>query len=198
MAKREGPIVMANETIVRVFRSTNTIAKASKAACGFRRWCSQRKCSTSNGIPNRSRSKSSARATTGRAVEFKRRLTLAVARAAMLAVTISTADAQQKTPAEILAVAAEHGRETLQALRTFSYYAELTIETVSQSDTITGKYYRFSKISCAPDGTREEKILENTSTLPVDVHIGTNAANNLTRVYQFAITPETLSLYEVS
>ncbi|HYV03256.1 MAG TPA: hypothetical protein VFB82_01650 [Blastocatellia bacterium] len=116
----------------------------------------------------------------------------------MLAVTISTADAQQKTPAEILAVAAEHGRETLQALRTFSYYAELTIETVSQSDTITGKYYRFSKISCAPDGTREEKILENTSTLPVDVHIGTNAANNLTRVYQFAITPETLSQYEVS
>lgn len=112
--------------------------------------------------------------------------------------TISTAAAQQKSPAEILALAAQHGKETLQALRSFSYYAELTIETVSQSDTITGKYYRFSKISYAADGTREEKVLENKSTLPVDVYIGTNAANNLTRVYQFAITPETLSQYELS
>ena len=126
------------------------------------------------------------------------RLKLTITQAAFLALTVSTAAAQQKPPADILALAAEHGKEAVQALRSFSYYAELTIETVSQSDTITGKYYRFSKISYAPDGTREEKILENTSTLPVDVYIGTNAANNLTRVYQFAITPETLTQYELS
>lgn len=146
------------------------------------------------------RPKSSTLATSesNRAVEFKRRLVISLALAVVLAASISTAVAQQKPPAEILALAAEHGKETLQALRSFTYYAELTIETVSQSDTITGKYYRFSKISYAPDGTREEKILENTSTLPADVYIGTNAANNLTRVYQFAITPETLSQYELS
>jgi hypothetical protein len=81
-------------------------------------------------------------------------------------------------------------------LRGYTYYAELTIETISQSDTISGKFYRFSVISYAPDGNRQEKILENSSTLPTDVHIGTNAANNLVRVYQFAITPETLDQYE--
>ena len=79
-----------------------------------------------------------------------RRLTLGLAPAvlpAVLVLTISPAAAQQKSPAEILTLAAEHGIEAVQALHAFSYYAELTIETVSQSDTITGKYYRFSKIS---------------------------------------------------
>lgn len=41
-------------------------------------------------------------------------------------------------------------------------------------------------------------MLENSSTLPAEVYIGTNAANNLTRVYQFIVTPETLNLYELS
>lgn len=126
------------------------------------------------------------------------RLFLAPALPAILALTISPAAAQQKSPTEILSLAAEHGKQTLQALREFTYYAELTIETVSPSETITGKYYRFSQISYDRDGSRQEKILENTSTLPADVYIGTNAANNLTRVYQFVITPETLSQYEFS
>jgi hypothetical protein len=105
---------------------------------------------------------------------------------------------QNPSPSEILSRTAEHGKQTLQALREFTYYAELTIETVSDAETITGKYYRFSKVSYTTDGTRQEKVLENTSTLPPGVHIGTNAANNLTRVYQFIITPETLSQYELS
>jgi hypothetical protein len=105
---------------------------------------------------------------------------------------------QNPSPSEILSRTAEHGKETLQALREFTYYAELTIETVSQAETITGKYYRFSQISYAADGTRQEKMLENTSTLPTGVYIGTNAANNLTRVYQFILTPETLNQYDLS
>jgi hypothetical protein len=100
------------------------------------------------------------------------------------------------TPAEILAASAEKGKSLLAALREYTYYTELTIQTVSQSDTITGKFYRFSQISFDPAGKRQERILENTSTLPEEVHIGTNAANNLTRVYQFIITPETLNDYE--
>lgn len=109
---------------------------------------------------------------------------------------LSAQAAQKQTPAEILAAAAESGKQLLAALRGYTYYAELTIQTVSQSDTITGKFYRFSQISFDRDGNRQEKILENTSTLPKDVYIGTNSANNMVRVYQFFITPETLSQFE--
>ena len=117
------------------------------------------------------------------------------------AVLISSSGArpdQKPSPSEILALAAEHGKETLQALRRYTYSAELTIQTVSEANTLTGKYYRFSQISYAADGTRQEKVIETTSTLPSNVYIGTNAANNLTRVYQFIITPETLNQYEMS
>jgi hypothetical protein len=78
----------------------------------------------------------------------------------------------------------------------YIYYAELTIETVSQADTITGKYFRFSQISYAADGTRQERVVEDKSTLPKEVHIGTSSANNLTRVYQFLLTPDTFGKYE--
>jgi len=105
---------------------------------------------------------------------------------------------QRPSPSEILALAAERGKETLQALRRYTYSAELTIQTVSEANTVSGKYYRFSQISYADDGTRREKVIETTSTLPSEVYIGTNAANNLTRVYQFIITPETLNQYEMS
>ena len=105
---------------------------------------------------------------------------------------------QKPSPAEILSAAAERGKELLAALREYTCYAELTIQTVSQSDTITGKYYRFSQISFDREGNREEKVLENTSSLPEGIHIGTNTANNLTRVYQFVITPETLTQYDLN
>ena len=104
--------------------------------------------------------------------------------------------AQKPSPAETLAAAAERGKQLIAAMRGYTYYAELTIQTVSQAETITGKFYRFSQISFDRDGNRQEKILENTSTLPKDVYIGTNSANNMVRVYQFFITPETLSQYE--
>jgi hypothetical protein len=109
-----------------------------------------------------------------------------------------TAAAQTAPQPDILTRAAQRGRELQAALRNYSYYAELTIQTISQSDTITGKFYRFSQVSFDRDGNRQEKILENSSTLPRDVYIGTNAANNLTRVYNFIITPETLTQYELS
>ncbi len=104
--------------------------------------------------------------------------------------------AQAPAPSETLATAAEKGKQLLAALRGYTYYAELTIETVSQADIVTGKYYRFSQISFDRDGNRQEKIFDNTSTLPESVYIGTNAANNLTRVYQFIISPEILNQYE--
>ena len=105
---------------------------------------------------------------------------------------------QRPSPSEILSASAERGRELLAALRNYTYYSELTIQTVSQADTITGKYYRFSQISFDREGNRQEKVLENTSTLPVDVHIGTNTANNLTAVYQFILTPETINQYDLT
>jgi hypothetical protein len=105
---------------------------------------------------------------------------------------------QKAPPPEILSAAAEHGKQLMAALRGYTYYAELTIQTVSQSDIITGKYFRFSQVTFDREGNRQEKILENTSTLTKDVYIGTNAANNLTRVYQFIITPETLDQYQLS
>jgi hypothetical protein len=103
---------------------------------------------------------------------------------------------QKREPDEVLAAASEGGKKLTAALHDYTYYAELTIETLSQADTITGKYYRFSQISFGADGTRQEKVFEDKSTLPKEVYIGTNAANNLTRVYQFMITPETLSQYD--
>ena len=119
----------------------------------------------------------------------------------MIAASASSAEltaSQQLSPTEIISKTAERGAQLVAALRGYSYYAELTIQTVSQSDTITGKFYRFSQVSFDRDGTRREKILENTSNLPKDVYIGTNAANNLTRVYSFMITPETLNQYELN
>ena len=105
---------------------------------------------------------------------------------------------QRPSPSEILLAAAERGKGLLAALQDYSCYAELTIETVSQADTITGKYYRFSHISFDRHGNRQERVLENTSTLPADVPIGTQTANNLTRVYQFIVSPETLNQYELN
>jgi len=105
---------------------------------------------------------------------------------------------QKEAPSEILAVAAERGRSLVAALRGYSYFAEVTIQTVSQADTVTGKYYRFSRISFDRDGRQQEKVIENTSTLPKDIYIGTEDANNLTRVYEFIVTPETLNIYEMS
>jgi len=103
---------------------------------------------------------------------------------------------QKQDPAAVLAAAAESGKRVSAALRNYTCYAELTIETVSQADTVSGKYYRFSQISYTPDGTRHERVLEDKSTLPKEVHIGTTSANNLTRIYQFMLTPDTLGQYE--
>ena len=108
-----------------------------------------------------------------------------------------SADLQQKRdPAEILAVASESGKRVSAALRSYAYYSELTVETVSQADTISGKYYRFSQISYGPDGIRQERVVEEKSTLPKEVHIGTSSANNLIRVYQFMLTPDAFAQYE--
>lgn len=126
---------------------------------------------------------------------------IAVGQALALTLNVLASPAQEPNkpaPNEILTAAAERGSQLQNALRDYTYYAELTIETISQSDTITGKFYRFSQIWFDPNGKRQEKILENTSTLPRDIYIGTNAANNLTRVYQFILTPETLNQYELN
>jgi hypothetical protein len=103
---------------------------------------------------------------------------------------------QKPSPSEILSAAAQRGKALLEALRDYSYYTELAIETVSQSDTITGKYYRLSQISFDRVGNRQEKVLENSSSLPPDVRIGSDTADNLTRVYQFIVTPETINQYD--
>ncbi|HXF40784.1 MAG TPA: hypothetical protein VN687_13800, partial [Blastocatellia bacterium] len=130
---------------------------------------------------------------------FKKLIAFGEALAMILIAAVSHAqEAPKPAPGEILTAAAERGRQLQSALRDYTYYAELTIQTISQSDTITGKFYRFSQISFDPNGKRLEKILENTSTLPRDIYIGTNAANNLTRVYQFILTPETLDQYELN
>src|ERR1700687_2951501 len=80
---------------------------------------------------------------------------------------------QKESPSQILSAAGERGKALVAALRGYSYYAEVTIQTVSQADTITGKYYRFSQISFDRNGNRQERVLENTSTLPKDIYIGT-------------------------
>jgi hypothetical protein len=110
----------------------------------------------------------------------------------------ASAALQKASPAEILSAAAERGRELLTALREYSYYSELTIQTVGPADTITGKYYRFSRVSSGRDGNRQERVLETTSTLPNGVYVGTSTASNLTRVYQFMMTPETLNQYDLN
>lgn len=105
---------------------------------------------------------------------------------------------QKPSPDEILKKAGENGRELLSALRGYTYYAELTLETINQADVITGKYYRFSAISYDKEGKRQERLFEQKSTLPEDAYIGSNSANNLVRVYHFLITPETIGQYEFS
>jgi len=102
---------------------------------------------------------------------------------------------QKPSPPELLSAAAERGKEVSSALRGYTYYAELTIETISQSDTITGKYYRFSQISFDREGQRQEKVLESTSTLPKDINIGARTADSMARTYQFELNSETLGQY---
>src|SRR5215471_13845684 len=103
---------------------------------------------------------------------------------------------QKLQPSEILASAAESGAKLVAAVRSFSYYEETTIENISAANTVSGTYYRLSHITFDSRGNRQEKILENKSSLPDDAYIGTATAKNLTRVYQFSITPETLSQYD--
>jgi len=117
------------------------------------------------------------------------------------AVFISTsgavsAKAQKLSPDEILKKTAENGRELLSALKGYTYYAELTLETVSQADTVTGTYYRFSSIYYDSEGKRQERLFEQKSTLPDGLYIGSNSANNLVRVYHFLITPDSLDQYD--
>ena len=120
----------------------------------------------------------------------------------MIAAAVSSPPAcaalQKPSPAEILSATAERGKQLIAAMRDYTYYSEVTIETLSLADTITGKYYRFSQISFDRAGNRLERVLENSSTLPKDVNIGATTASNLTRVYPFIITPETLNEYDLS
>ena len=103
---------------------------------------------------------------------------------------------QKLDPSEILSRAVESGREAREALKKYTYYAELTLETVSPADTITGKYYRFSKVSYDEKGNEKERVFETTSTLPGNLSVASNSVNNLLRVYSFMITPETMRQYE--
>lgn len=105
---------------------------------------------------------------------------------------------ERPAPDKILSMTADNGRRVFAALGEYTYYAELTLETVSDADIVTGTYHRFSQISFDSTGKRQEKIFEDKSTLPKDAYISSNAANNLTRVYQFIITPETFSEYEMN
>lgn len=110
----------------------------------------------------------------------------------------ASAPQEKSSPEDVLSQAAQKGKQLTEALHGYTYYAELTLQTVSQADVITGKYFRFSQLSYDSNGNRQEKVFETTSTLPKEAHIGTNAAYNLIRVYQFIITPETLNQYEFS
>jgi hypothetical protein len=103
---------------------------------------------------------------------------------------------QRPNPAEVLARAEESGKRAWDALRKYTYYAELTLETVSLAHIITAKYYRFSKISYDGQGNEQEKILETTSTLPSDLSVASNSVNRLLRVYSFMVTPETMKQYD--
>jgi hypothetical protein len=105
---------------------------------------------------------------------------------------------QKESPSEILSAAAARGDRLQIELRDYTYFAELTIQTVSQADTITGKYYRFSQVSFGRDGNRRERVLENSSTLPKGIYIGTETADNLTHIYHFIVTSETLNQYEMN
>ena len=105
---------------------------------------------------------------------------------------------QKESPSEILLATAQRGDRLQTDLRAYTYFAELTIQTVSQADIVTGKYYRFSRISFDRDGSRRERVLENSSTLPKDIYIGTETANNLTRIYHFTLTSETLKQYDIN
>jgi hypothetical protein len=114
----------------------------------------------------------------------------------IFALALPASGSQSSKPEEILRTVADNGRKIYEALRGYSYYAELTLQTVSQADTITGEYYRFSQVSYDRDGNRQERVFEEKNKLPEYAYIGTNSANNLTRVYRFIITPETLTQYE--
>lgn len=112
--------------------------------------------------------------------------------------TLSNGPRRSIEPSEVLSRAAEKGRAAMEALRKYTYYAELTLETISPAETITGKYYRFSKVSFDGNGVEQEKVLETTTTLPPELHITSNSVNNLLRVYRFMITPETIRQYEIN
>ena len=131
----------------------------------------------------------SAESTTAKRVRST--ITWLVAAALMIAARPIGSDAsapqEKSNPADVLAQAAQKGKQLTEALHGYTYYAELTLQTVSQADVITGKYFRFSQLSYDSSGNRQEKVFENTSTLPKEAHIGTNAAYNLIRVYQFII-----------
>ena len=108
----------------------------------------------------------------------------------------ATGSQQTPDPAEILSKTAGNGTKVIASLKEYSYYSELTLQTVNAVDLITGTYSRSSQVYFDPDGVRREKVFDDKSTLPEKVYIGTNAVNNLTHVYYFIVTPEILNIYE--
>ncbi len=124
--------------------------------------------------------------------------------ALLCAVAASGADSrllplhQKKPPQEILAAAAANGAKAAAALRGYTYNTELTLQTISAADVITGSYFHLSKIGYSQDGSRQERVVEEKSTLPRDFFLSSNAVNSLIRVYEFNLTPETLAQYEIN
>jgi hypothetical protein len=80
---------------------------------------------------------------------------------------------------ETLKTAADKGKAALEALRSYTYYAELTLQTVSEADTITGEYYHFTRISFEPDGSRRETLLENKSNSGLSVYADSGGPGDL-------------------
>src|SRR5262249_44615655 len=128
------------------------------------------------------------------------RMKLRLAHLATIFTLLSSLLAAQTSPSfdpkEIVAAAAGRGEQLIAALQRHTYYTELTIETVGPADTITGKLYRFSEIYYDSSGNRQERIIENKSTLPEDIHLGANTIKNILSIYQFIITPEIAKQYD--
>ena len=133
-----------------------------------------------------------------KAISVRYRIAALVAAVLMIASPAALASQEKTNPSDLLTASAQKGKQLTDALRGYTYYSELTLQTVSQADVITGKYFRFSQLSYDSAGNRQERVFETTSTLPKEAHIGTNAAYNMIRVYQFIITPDVLDQYEFS
>ncbi|HKV40395.1 MAG TPA: hypothetical protein VJX67_14375, partial [Blastocatellia bacterium] len=100
------------------------------------------------------------------------------------------------SPSEILDETARNGERVVAALKQYSYYSELTVQSVKLDGVLAGEYDRFEKIYPDKNGGTGVHVIEQKSTMPEEIFISSGAIENMSSLYRFILTPDLVRQYD--